>query len=89
MINPDQIPENTDEPKEVNEPVADYKLEISISSLEELEEEMRNYTLLMTSEERLEHLHQLRKSTHNLELTEEDKKTLLNTITINPENEYS
>lgn len=77
-----------DNPDELNEPTVSYNLDISFSTPQQLEEEEIMYTKLLNAEQRFEYLHQLRKATHNLDLTEEEKKILLNIITINPPDEY-
>jgi hypothetical protein len=82
------MPENNDTPKEVNEPAVKYNLPISFSTLNQLDEEEMKHTASLSPEQRFDYLHELRKATHNLNLSAEEKKALLNTIIINPPNGY-
>ena len=63
-----------------------YHLPVSFSTLEELEVEDAEFTKELSPEQRFEYLNELRKATHNLTLSEEEKKALLNRIIINPSN---
>lgn len=79
---------NQNNPNPKNKHTVGYNHSISFSSFQELEEEEIAYSASLSPEQRFEYLYQLRKATHNLALSKEEKKAMLNTITINPPDEY-
>jgi CRISPR-associated endonuclease Csn1 len=73
---------------QANEPASQYNLPITFLASQQLEEKDIQYINSLTNEQRFEYLNELRKTLHNLNLSEEEKKALLNKIIINPPNEH-
>ncbi len=73
----------------VNEPATPYFSKASISTLQQADEQMLLHTSKMNPEERMAYLQQLRETTQNSNLSEEEKISILSKFKINPSDENS
>jgi CRISPR-associated endonuclease Csn1 len=84
LNNPTTYPEANKNFPIINETSHPYNLPISFSNPDQLDEKDITFNASFSTEERFDYLNQLRKATHDLNLSEEKKKEILNRIIINP-----